>query len=98
VFIGYVNLGGPPVPDPAVGPAVIPFMNYGETSDAIRRLQAFMNRVFPSYSHLPVTGFYGEMTTAVIKEFQRRVGIVGGDGRNVGVQTRAKLYEHGFRG
>lgn len=97
VFIGYVNQGGPPVPNP-VGPDVIPFMEYGQTSDAIRHLQEFMNRAFPSYSHLPVTGFYGDMTTAVIREFQRRVGIIGGDGRNVGVQTRAKLFEHGFRG
>lgn len=98
VFISYVNLGGPPTPDPGVGPSVIPFMNYGETSDAVRHLQAFMNRVFPSYSHLPVTGFYGDMTSQVIKEFQRRVGIGGGDGRNVGPLTRAKLFEHGYRG
>ena len=85
----------PPMPGP--GPGSIPFMDYGQRSDAIARLQAFMNRVFPAYSALPVTGFYGPMTVVVIKEFQRRVGIVGGDGRNVGVQTRSKLYEHGFR-
>jgi hypothetical protein len=105
-FMSYVNLGGPPVPDPVVGPSVIPFMNYGETSEAVRHLQAFMNRRFHSYSHMlgnpdqPLleTGYYGDSTAAVIKEFQRRVGIVGGDGRNVGVQTRAKLFEHGFRG
>jgi len=87
----------PPTP-PGPGPESIPFMQYGEASDAVRHLQMFTNRVFASYSNLPVTGFYGDMTTSVIKEFQRRVGIVGGDGRNVGVQTRAKLFEHGFRG
>lgn len=85
-------------PDPVIGPSVIPFMNYGETSDAVKHLQTFMNRVYPAYSHLPVTGFYGDMTTQVIREFQRRVGIVGADGRNVGVLTRAKLFEAGFRG
>jgi hypothetical protein len=85
----------PPTPDP--GPDSIPLMEFGQTSDTIRHLQEWLNATFPAYSHLPVTGFYGDMTAAVIREFQRRVGIVGGDGRNAGVQTRAKLYEHGFR-
>lgn len=100
VFIRYVNPGGvnpAPVPPPAPGPESIPLMQFGEQSDAVAHLQAFMNRVFVSYSRLPVTGFYGELTTGVIKEFQRRAGIVGGDGRNVGAQTRARLYEHGLR-
>lgn len=88
----------PPVPDPVIGPSVIPFMNYGDTSDAVRRLQVFLNRVYPAYSHLPVTGYYGDMTRSVIREFQRRVGIVGADGRNVGVLTKARLFEAGFRG
>jgi N-acetyl-anhydromuramyl-L-alanine amidase AmpD len=95
-FMSYVNLGGPPTP-PASGPESIPFMARGETSDAVRQLQAFTNRVFHAYSNLPVTGFYGPMTQAVIREFQRRVGIMGGDGANVGVITRSKLYEYGFR-
>jgi len=85
----------PPAPDP--GPTVIPLMNYGETSDTVRHLQDFMNRVFPAYSHLPVTGLYGDQTTAVIREFQRRAGIVGGDGRNVGPMTRLALWNLGFR-
>jgi len=98
VFLGYVNLGGPPVPDPVVGPSVIPFMNWGDRSDAIAHMQAWLNRMYPSYSRLPVTGYYGDLTTQVIKEFQRRVGIVGADGKNVGPLTRAKLFEAGFRG
>lgn len=89
-------LPAPPAP-PDPGPSSIPFMEFGQTSDVIIALQRWLNATFPTYSHLPVTGFYGDMTTAVIAEFQRRVGIIGGDGRNVGVQTRAKLYEHGFR-
>lgn len=100
-FCTAVGLAGPPpgpTPPPDPGPDLIPLMNYGETSDTIRHLQTFMNRVFPAYSHLPVTGYYGDQTTAVIREFQHRVGIVDGDGRNVGIQTRAKLYENGFRG
>ena len=96
-------LAGGQAPDP--GPSSIPLMEYGQTSDPIKRLQQFMNRTFPDYSHmlgnplqpLMETGYYGDSTSAVIAEFQKRVGIIGGDGRNVGVQTRAKLYEHGFR-
>lgn len=86
----------PPAPDP--GPGAIPLVEYGQTNDTVLHLQAFMNRVFPAYSHLPVTGLYGDMTAAVIREFQRRSGIVGGDGMNVGVQTRSALYNAGFRG
>jgi hypothetical protein len=83
---------------PADGPSSIPLMERGQTSDDIRRLQAWMNANFQLYSHIsPVSGFYGDQTTAVIKEFQRRVGIVGGNGERVGIQTRVKLYEHGFR-
>lgn len=89
-------LAGATPPDP--GPGLIPYMNYGDRSDEVARLQAFTNRVYPAYSQLPVTGFYGPLTAAVIKEFQRRVGIVGADGLNVGPLTAAKLYEAGFRG
>jgi Putative peptidoglycan binding domain len=85
-------------PDPVIGPSVIAYMEYGQTSDEIRRLQTWLNRMFPSYSRLPVTGYYGTLTTTVIKEFQRRVGIVGADGRNCGPITCAKLFEYGFRG
>lgn len=88
----------PPTPLPA-SPESIPFMEYGETSDAIRHLQGWLNATFTAYSHIaPVSGYYGSQTTAVVKEFQRRVGIIGGDGRNVGDLTRAKLFEHGFCG
>jgi lysozyme len=86
-----------PVTPPGAGPSSIPFMVTGETSEAVRQLQVFMNASFQAYSHLPVTGYYGEMTQSVIREFQRRVGIAGGDGANVGVATRSKLYEAGFR-
>lgn len=95
-FMGYVTRTSP---SPTAGPDTIALMEYGQTSEIIRRLQSWLNTMFPSYSHIsPVSGYYGDQTTAVIREFQRRVGIVGGDGRNVGPVTRAKLYEHGFRG
>jgi lysozyme len=85
----------PPPLDPR--PDSIPSMAFGQTSDDIRHLQDWCNKMFPLYSHLPVTGFYGDLTTAVIKEFQRRVGVVGGDGRNVGDQTKRALWAAGYR-
>lgn len=88
----------PPPPPPDPGPGSIPLVEYGQTNDTVRHLQEWLNDNYPAYSHLPVTGLYGDMTVAVVKEFQRRIGIVGGDGRNVGVQTRAALYNAGFRG
>ena len=100
----FTNLLGPnnppptPPPSPDPGPSSIPQVEYGQTNDTVLHLQAFMNRVFPAYSHLPVTGFYGDLTVSVIKEFQRRLGIVGADGRNCGPVTTAKLWEAGFRG
>lgn len=85
-------------PDPGPGPLSIPDMNYGDCGDTVARLQSFMNQVFPLYSKLPVTGFYGPLTAGVIKEFQRRSGLVGADGLNVGPLTKAKLWEAGYRG
>lgn len=77
----------------------IPDMAYGQSNDSIKRLQTWLNSQFPLYSKInPITGYYGDQTTSVIKEFQRRAGIIGGDGRNVGPQTKAKLWEYGFRG
>lgn len=86
----------PPSPDP--GPSSLPLLNYGDRSDAVAHLQAFLNRTYPLYSQLPVTGYYGPLTASVVKEFQRRVGIVGADGRNCGQLTNAKLWEAGYRG
>jgi lysozyme len=100
-FVKLIGSNTPPspVPPPApLGPSSIPQVEYGQTNDTVLRLQAFMNEKYRSYSHLPVTGFYGDLTVQVVKEFQRRVGIVGADGRNCGPLTIAKLWEAGFRG
>jgi hypothetical protein len=108
--IGEINrraasVANGPIPDPA-GPNSIPTMKRGQTSEAIRRLQSFMNRAFRSYSHMlgnpqqPLleTGYYGDSTTGVIREFQRRVGIAGVGGEVADPMTKAKLFEHGFHG
>lgn len=76
----------------------IPDMEYGQRSTTIAKLQDWLNTTFPAYSHIdPVSGYYGGQTTAVIKEFQARAGVSGGDGRNIGPQTKAKLWAYGFR-
>jgi Domain of unknown function (DUF1906)/Putative peptidoglycan binding domain len=97
---GQCLSSGPVIPPPpAPGPESIPLMNYGETSDEIKHLQSWFNENFQAYSHIsPTTGYYGDQTTAVVREFQSRVGIRGGDGRNVGPQTRTAMYQYGFRG
>jgi hypothetical protein len=97
---GQTLTNSPPPPPPSgPGPESIPFMEYGQTSPTIQHAQSWFNTNFQAYSHInPVSGYYGDQTTAVVKEFQRRVGIKGGDGRNIGPQTRQAMYQFGFRG
>lgn len=85
----------PPVPPP--GPLTLPTLTYGQTSIPVHRLQMFMTHMFPSYNAYSPTGFYGDLTAAGLKEFQRRVGIIS-DGHTVGPQTNAKLWSFGYRG
>lgn len=85
-----------PAPPPAPAPAPATQITYGERSDRVKRLQSFMIHAFPAYNRYPATGFYGDQTTAGIAEFQFRVGIKGGDGRNIGPQTTAALKRFGF--
>ena len=107
-FCAAIGLsGGTPVvpvppPPPGAGPASIPDMAYGQHGPQIYHLQAWCNRMFASYSHLwlnpdPNQALYGDQTVTVLAEFQRRVGITGGDGRNVGQLTKAALWSLGYR-
>lgn len=64
-------------------------LSLSSTGQAVRDLQAFLNRVFPSYSSLVVDGVFGEATEAVVREFQRRSGI--NDDGVVGPVTWGKL-------
>jgi peptidoglycan hydrolase-like protein with peptidoglycan-binding domain len=47
-----------------------------DSNDLVRLLQARLNRDYPLYSNLVVDGSYGPRTTAVVREFQRRAGLV----------------------
>jgi N-acetyl-anhydromuramyl-L-alanine amidase AmpD len=64
------------------------------SGDDVRALQAGLNRVFPSYSHLTVDGSYGPGTAAVVREFQQRSGL-SADGV-VGPATRSALAKAGI--
>lgn len=92
-FCTAIGVGSAPAPTPDS----IPDMAFGQTSNDIRHLQDWCNHKLAAYSHLPVTGYYGVMTTQVIAEFQRRAGITGGDGRNVGKRTKVGLWSLGYR-
>lgn len=66
--------GGAPGPDP-LPPVGQRTLQRGDQGQDVTDLQAHLNRWFPAYSRLPVTGFYGDMTAGVIREAQRRGGI-----------------------
>lgn len=93
-------LGNAPAPPPIPSGdnhGQIPDAVIGQTSEFIRRVQVWANQKFPLYSHLVADGVYGPETAKVLAEFQRRAGIVGGDGRNIGPQTKAAMWRFGFR-
>lgn len=67
----------------------------GSKGARVKQLQRELNRVFPAYSRLAVDGSFGPATMLVVKEFQRRTGLVR-DGR-VGPKTKAKLRSFGVK-
>ncbi|RTL65899.1 MAG: CHAP domain-containing protein [Pseudonocardiaceae bacterium] len=71
-------------------------LSEGATGQDVFDLQSFMNRVFKSYSNIDlVPRRYGPQTIAVMKEFQKRTGLVQ-DGIT-GPATYAKLAKFGFK-
>lgn len=96
----YGLQGGAPAPAPLPGPDSLPSLEYGQTSPAVASLQRFLNAFNwqPPLPLLPVTGYYGDMTTAILNSAQSQMGVLGGDGRNVGPQTKRALWARGWRG
>lgn len=66
---------GPAAPTPPPAPASGQLLRRGSTGDAVKALQARLNRDYPAYSKLSVDGIFGPGTEAVVKEFQRRAGL-----------------------
>jgi hypothetical protein len=50
-------------------------LKLGSTGPRVRALQVGLNRFFPLYSHLVITGVFDAPTQKVVKEFQRRTGL-----------------------
>lgn len=79
-----------------------PILKVGDTGALVAKLQRFLNRTFPLYSHLDLgPKRYGPQTSKVIAEFQRRAGLAGDgvdpSGRSIGPPTWAALEHFGFR-
>lgn len=53
-----------------------PVLRKGSKGVNVSVLQNHMNRVYPAYSRLRVDGDFGPATEAVVREFQRRAGLV----------------------
>lgn len=79
----------PAAPAPAAPTSGRPTVKQGSTGQAVKDLQARLNRDYSAYSRLTVDGDFGPSTNAVVREFQRRAGLVQ-DGI-VGPKTWAKL-------
>jgi peptidoglycan hydrolase-like protein with peptidoglycan-binding domain len=47
---------------------------------------------------VPVTGNYLEQTVEAVRKIQLQMGIQGGDGKNIGPQTKRGLWGRGWRG
>ena len=75
-------------------PAPVATLRQGDRGERVRALQAGLNRVFPAYSSLAVDGDFGPKTAGVVREFQRRVGLIA-DGI-VGPLTTAALNKYGI--
>jgi hypothetical protein len=91
----------PPPPAGVTGADALPSLVYGMMNNpAVASLQRFLNAFnwTPDLPLLPATGNYLDQTVGVLRSAQAQMGVQGGDGRNVGSQTKAALWARGFRG
>ena len=96
-YLGIYAAGGPEVSTPAIPASTTADLEYGSFGPQVTKLQAGMNKVFPSYPAMPlaVDGDFGPRTELAVKEFQRRVGLTA-DGI-VGPQTKTQLAKYGIK-
>ena len=83
-----------PKPKPPVSKAPVLMQGPARSDKYVKNLQDDLNRVFPSYSQLKEDNSFGPATRAVVREFQRQVGLTP-DGV-VGPKTWAKLEKYGI--
>lgn len=76
----------------------------GHNGGRVRALQAFLLRTYPAYARSGLgpagpDGWWGDRTSAVLREFAVRSGIPARDvdGRNIGPRIARKLYVAGCR-
>lgn len=89
VNAGARPAGPPPSPVHVPPASSMPTLKVGSTGGWVRELQSRLNVRYPAYSRLTPDGVFGPATAAVVREFQRRSGLVA-DGI-VGPLTRAAL-------
>lgn len=70
------TINGAPIPYDPPRPSGIDFIDFGDVSDKVKVVQQRLNRDYPLYSKLDPDGVFGAQTLYVVKEFQRRSGLV----------------------
>jgi hypothetical protein len=71
----------------------------GAQGPRVAALQGWLRRFAPAYAgQLAADGVWGPRTSAAVREFGRRAGVVSADGRNIGPQLARQLLRYGFRG
>lgn len=91
----------PVVTPPAFDPNTLPTLSKGQTSPHVALFQKASNAApwSPALPLLPVTGFYGDQTAAVVKAAQAQRGVTGADanGETIGPRTKAAFAAFGLR-
>ncbi len=73
---GPITQGGATPPGSGPYPPGVVFLRLGSKGPRVRALQRRLNSDYPLFSNLEVDGEFGPQTEAVVKEFQRRAGLV----------------------